>query len=410
MERRRLAVFDVEGVLIPKRRYLLFGVGRKLGLSNFARLVLFGVFYELGLISLKSAMKHVFRVFKGFSVDEFLQIFKQVPLLPGVREVFERLSSTGWKTALISSGLPSFVVRDLASTLGADYALGFELEIIDDVVTGEIWGDTIEHDGKLAVLRRILETERLTPKDCAVVADDRNNAPIMLPKMLKIGYNPDFKIRMKADYVVTGYPLEILSIIQGQPKTRRLPSKNDVLREIIHASGIAIPVLSSLIGIYTTAYFILFVTAFYVISELTIMEKSSLPVISSITRHATTPEELYEFRAAPLFFAFGILLTLLLFPSPASSAAIVIFALGDSTASLFGKMFGKRTLPFNKGKTLEGSLIGFVFASSAATFFVNPFMAASGAAVAMLIESLPLPINDNLVLPLVTGTLLTFMR
>jgi HAD superfamily phosphoserine phosphatase-like hydrolase len=355
-------------------------------------------------------MKQVFRVFKGFRADELVQIFKQVPLLPGVREVFEKLKSTGWETALISSGLPSFVVQDLASTLGADYAFGFELEIIDDVVTGEIWGDTIEHNGKLAVLRRILETEGLTPKDCVVVADDRNNGPLMLPKTLKIGYNPDFIIRMKADYVVTGYPLEILSIIQGQPKTRRPPSKNDVLREIIHASGIAIPVLSSLIGIYTTAYFILFVTAFYVISELAIMEKSSLPVISSITRHATTPEELYEFRAAPLFFAFGILLTLLLFPRPASNAAIVIFALGDSTASLFGKMFGKRTIPFNKGKTLEGSLIGFVFASSAAAFFVNPFMAASGAAAAMLIESLPLPINDNLVLPLVTGALLTFMR
>jgi dolichol kinase len=298
----------------------------------------------------------------------------------------------------------------LASTLGADYAFGFELEIINDVVTGEIWGDTIEHDGKLAVLNRILEAEGLTPKDCIVVADDRNNAPIMLPKMLKIGYNPDFIIRMKADRVVTGYPLEILSIIQGQPKTRRLPSKNDVLREIIHASGIAIPFLSSLIGIYTTAYFILFMSAFYVISELTIMEKGSLPVISSITRHATTPEELYEFRAAPLFFAFGILLALLFFPRPASDAAIVIFAVGDSTASIFGKMFGRRTLSFNKGKTLEGSLIGFVFASLAAAFFVNPFMAASGAAVAMLIESLPLPINDNLVLPLVTGALLTFMR
>jgi dolichol kinase/phosphoserine phosphatase len=409
VEKRRLAVFDVEGVLIPKRRYLLFEVGRKLRFSQFARIVLFGVFYELGLISLKSAMKHVFRVFKGFPADEFLRVFEQVPLLPGVKEVFEKLSSTGWKTALISSGLPTFVVRDLASTLGADYAFGFELEIKDAIVTGEIWGDAIEHDGKLAILNRILDTEGLTPKDCIVVADDRNNASIMLPKMLKIGYNPDFTIRMKADYVVTGYLNGILSVIHGQPETRRLPSKNDVVREIIHASGIAVPVLSSLIGVYTIVYFILFVTALYVVSELSIMEKRNLPVISSITRHAATPEELYEFRAAPIFFAFGILLTLLLFPRPASSAAIVIFAVGDSTASLFGKMFGRHTLSFNKGKTLEGSLIGFVFAFSAAAFFVNPLMAASAAAVAMVIESLPLPINDNLVLPLVTGALLTFM-
>jgi dolichol kinase len=45
-----------------------------------------------------------------------------------------------------------------------------------------------------------------------------------------------------------------------------------------------------------------------------------------------------------------------------------------------------------------------------AAFFVNPFMAASGAAAAMLIESLPLPINDNLIIPLLTGVLLIFMR
>ncbi|MGD0159809.1 MAG: haloacid dehalogenase-like hydrolase [Candidatus Bathyarchaeia archaeon] len=409
MERRRLAVFDVEGVLIPKRRYLLFEVGRKLRFSQFIRIALFGVFYELGLISLKSTMKHVFRVFKGFSQDELIQIFKQTPLLPGVKEVFEKLHSTGWKTALISSGLPNFVVNDLASTLGADYAFGFELGVRDGVVTGEIWGDSIEHDGKLTILKRILETEGLTPKDCVVVVDDRNNASLMLPEILKIGYNPDFIIRMKADHVVTGYPLEVLSIIQGQPKTHRLPSKNDAVREIIHASGIAVPFLSSLIGIYPVAYFILFVTAFYVISELTIMERGNLPVISSITRHATTPEEQYEFRAAPIFYAFGILFTLLLFPRPASYAAIVIFVFGDSAASIFGKMFGRNVLAFNKGKTLEGSLFGFVFAFSAAVFFVNPFIAASGAAAAMLIETLPLPINDNLVLPLVTGALLTLL-
>jgi phosphoserine phosphatase len=409
MEGRKLAVFDVEGVLIPKRRYLLFEVGRKLGFSQFARIVFFGVFYELGLISLKSTMKHVFRVFKGFPVNDFLRIFRQVPLLPGVGEIFKKLKSTGYKTALISSGLPNFVVQDLASTLEADYAYGFDLETKGSLVTGEISGDTIEHNGKLLVLRKILEAEKLTPKDCIVIADDRNNASIMLPDTLTIGYNPDFLIRMKANYVVTGYPIETLSIIQGQPKTPRSPSQNDALREIIHASGATIPILSSLIGVYIITYFILLVTAFYIISELTIMERRSLPIISSITRHASTAEELYEFRAAPIFFAAGILLTLILFPRPANYGAIAIFTIGDSTASIFGKKFGKRPVWFNKGKTLEGSLIGFMFAFSAALFFVNPFIAVSGAAVAMVIESLPLPLNDNLVLPLATGALLTFM-
>lgn len=72
-----------------------------------------------------------------------------------------------------------------------------------------------------------------------------------------------------------------------------------------------------------------------------------------------TQAELHEFAAAPLYFAVGILLTLLLFPLQVSSAAIAMFALGDSTASLFGNLLSKTALPFNKGKSLEGSLFGF---------------------------------------------------
>jgi HAD superfamily phosphoserine phosphatase-like hydrolase len=410
-EKRRLAVFDVEGVLIPKNRYLLFEVGRNLDYSKFTRIVLYGALYELGLVSIKSAMKRVFKFFEGFQVKELLRIFRQIPLVPGVKELFEKLRSDGWKTALISSGLPTFVVRDLASTLNADYAFGFELGTEDGVLTGEIWGDVIEHNGKLAILTRILETEGLTPEDCVVVADDRNNAPILLPKMLKIGYNPDFAVRVKADYVVNGHPLEILSLMKGQTKRARTwPSKNEMFRETIHACGFTIPVLSSLIGLYAITVLILLITLSYIASELTMMEKKSLPIISSITRHAATSEEFYEFRTAPIFFALGILLTLLLFPAPASSAAIATFAIGDSTASISGKMIGNRTLPFNKGKTLEGSVVGFFFAFLAAALFISPFRALSAAAVAMAIESLPLPLDDNLVVPLITGAMLSFVR
>jgi dolichol kinase len=86
-----------------------------------------------------------------------------------------------------------------------------------------------------------------------------------------------------------------------------------------------------------------------------------------------------------------------------NGAAIAIFALGDSTASLFGGLISKNPLPFNKGKTLEGSLVGFFFAFLAGSFFVSPVLALIGAAVAMTIESLPLPVNDNILIPSLTG-------
>jgi dolichol kinase len=67
------------------------------------------------------------------------------------------------------------------------------------------------------------------------------------------------------------------------------------------------------------------------------------------------------------------------------------------------------SLPFNKGKTIEGSLAGFVFAFLAGTFFVSPLLALVGAAIAMTIEVLPLPINDNVSVPILTGAALTLI-
>jgi dolichol kinase len=85
-----------------------------------------------------------------------------------------------------------------------------------------------------------------------------------------------------------------------------------------------------------------------------------------------------------------------------------MYCLGDSTASLFGGLLST-SLPFNKGKTWEGSVAGFFFAFLAGTFFVSPLLALVGAAIAMTIEVLPLPVNDNILVPVITGAALTFL-
>jgi HAD superfamily phosphoserine phosphatase-like hydrolase len=398
----KLVVFDVEGVLIPKNRFL-FEIGKSLGLPQLMKVLLFGFLYETGLISLKSALKRIFSSLRGIKLERLMQIAEKVPVIPNAKEVFDQLRAQGCKTALISSGVPAIIVTQIATKLGADYGFGFDMDVNNEVFTGEIWGDVIERNGKRHVLSQILKTEGLSPSDCVVVADDRNNAAIFLCEIRKIGYNPDFRILIKADTVVTGKLPKILPVINGEPELRALPSRNDVLREIIHASGVFVPVLCSVIGVPAVALIICAVVAFYAVSELLRMGGKNLPFISTVTRHAASQTELYEFTAAPIYFAVGILLTLLLFHAPISSAAIAIFALGDSTASLFGSLIPKKSLPFNKGKTLGGSLSGFFFAFLAGSFFISPVQALIGAAVAMTIEYLPLPVNDNVLIPLFTG-------
>jgi phosphoserine phosphatase len=404
----RLVVFDVEGVLIPKNRFI-FDVGRILGASKLLKMLVIGFLYEIGVFPLKNALKKIFKIMRGVEIETLRCVFDEIPSKPQLVNLFSQLKIRNCKTALISSGLPTVIVEKLASIVGANYAFGIEVGVNDAALTGEIWGDTIEPNGKFKVLSQILAAEGLKLEDCVVVADDRNNSCIFLSGIQKIGYNPDFMLRVKADKVVNGKLSEILPIIYGKPKKRSMPSKNSVIRETIHASGFFIPVIADLIGIPLVALMICVVSATYLISELSRMNKKNLPVISTITRNAASPAERYEFASAPLYFALGILLTLIIFPAPVNGAAVAIFTLGDSTASLFGGLVSKKPLPFNKGKTVEGSLTGFFFAFLAGAFFVSPVLALIGAAVAMAIESLPSPVNDNILIPLGTGLVLLLL-
>jgi len=406
-QKTRLVVFDVEGVLIPKNRFF-FEVGKSLGLLKLIKILFFGFLYESGILKLDSTFKHIFKDLKGIKLETLVTIFSKIPATPYLQSFFCQLKSRNCKIALISSGLPSIIVKKLSDILGADYAYGIEVETNNGKLTGQIAGDVIEKSGKLKILREILNQEGLQLADCIVLADDRNNSCIFMPEVLKIGFNPDFIIRVKADRVVNGKLSSVLPIIDGEAHQRSFPSANDLVREDIHAAGFFMPVIAGFIGIPIVASIILLIAIIYTTSELFRLDGRELPFVSTITRHAASQSELYGFAAAPLYFAAGILATLVLFPSNAGAAAIAIFCLGDSTASLFGGLIST-SLPFNKGKTWEGSLAGFFFAFLAGTFFVSPLLALVGAAIAMTIEVLPLPINDNILVPIITGLALTLL-
>ena len=182
-----------------------------------------------------------------------------------------------------------------------------------------------------------------------------------------------------------------------------------MIREVIHASGFFVALAAMRFGVYIVAFLLFLTTLTYMAAELARVERKNIPLISSITLNATALSERYEFVLAPIFLALGIILSLILFPTPINYASIAIVSLGDSTASIFGKIFGKTSVPFNKGKSLEGSIAGFAFAFFGAAFFLHPLQAFIGAIVSTVVESLPLPINDNLSTPLATGAILTLL-
>ena len=96
----------------------------------------------------------------------------------------------------------------------------------------------------------------------------------------------------------------------------------------------------------------------------------------------------------------------MLFNIPIAVAALLFLSIGDSFAALGGKLFPKVIIG---NKTLSGTLCGLVI-SLIVVLMINqsllPAVIFSGAIAAMGIELIPLRTNDNLTIPIFSGSVM----
>jgi glycerol-3-phosphate acyltransferase PlsY len=100
-------------------------------------------------------------------------------------------------------------------------------------------------------------------------------------------------------------------------------------------------------------------------------------------------------------------LTILLFERTVATAALLILACGDTAASLVGRALGGYRLGTHK--TLTGTLAFMITAFLVALPFFPPAMALTGAIIAAVTECLPLPLDDNITIPLSAGLSFTLL-
>jgi len=97
--------------------------------------------------------------------------------------------------------------------------------------------------------------------------------------------------------------------------------------------------------------------------------------------------------------AIGAALAVLFFPGRIAAIGILYAALGDAAAALVGRRFGRHA--YRPGRTIEGTAA--FFATSLLIGWAAPgagFLAAIAAAAAVtLVEAAPIPIDDNVLIP-----------
>ena len=184
----------------------------------------------------------------------------------------------------------------------------------------------------------------------------------------------------------------------------------EVFRKLINLCISLIPLFVDKISYWGTIFLLFLALFIYCISEILRLSGTQVPIISKITEVAARKRDENKFVLGPVTLVLGIISALLLWENDAARIGIYALAFGDGLASLFGKLFGKRRIPFTSGKTYIGSITCFV------AVFISSFCVCKNllyslliAFVAMVLEMLPLKDFDNVLLPVCIGALAQFL-
>ncbi len=177
----------------------------------------------------------------------------------------------------------------------------------------------------------------------------------------------------------------------------------EVLRQLIHASGIFILVLG--IFLKPEALILLCIIMVIFAEMVFILDKyHHIYIFSTILDNCKRKEDERGF----LYFFIGIIATLYIFSfnMAIANSGILMLLLGDSASTIVGRRFGRHRLPFKVTKSVEGSLAFIVVGFLSALTLLPILPALIGAFVGALTEVYS-PIDDNIPVPIISALAIT---
>jgi len=192
--------------------------------------------------------------------------------------------------------------------------------------------------------------------------------------------------------------------MRGGSDATAAPLVFEVRRKFIHLIPLSIPLVSTFDILQKRELLIVVgVAAFLALSiDLARMRRGAVSrIFSQMFGSLLRAGERRTFIGSS-YYLLGIFLALLMFPKPVAEASMYILIIGDTMAAIVGMTWGRTKI---WGKSLEGSLAFFLSSCAVLAILgrVGPQIAVVGALVATIVELLPLPVNDNLTIPISSG-------
>ena len=207
---RRLVAFDMDSTLIQTEVIdelaRLAGVGPQVSSITESAM--------RGEIDFQESFRRRVALLKGLPASALQTVVDTVPLMDGAERLIGTLRRLGYKTAILSGGF-TFMGLALQERLGIDYVHCNELDIVDDVVTGEVKTEIVDGARKAQYLKTIAEFEGLSMDQVIAVGDGANDLPMLRLAGLGIAFRAKPLVRAGARQALSTMGLDGILYLLG---------------------------------------------------------------------------------------------------------------------------------------------------------------------------------------------------
>jgi len=154
-----------------------------------------------GELDFAASLRQRVATLKDADANILQQVRDELPLMPGLTQLVQKLQALGWHIAIASGGFTYFA-EYLRDKLHLSAIAANELEIRDGKLTGEVLGQIVDAQFKAQTLRKLAEKYEIAEGQTVAIGDGANDLPMIAAASLGIAYHAKPKVNEKTEVTI----------------------------------------------------------------------------------------------------------------------------------------------------------------------------------------------------------------
>ncbi|MCU5771914.1 phosphoserine phosphatase [Erwiniaceae bacterium BAC15a-03b] len=154
-----------------------------------------------GELDFAASLRQRVATLKDADANILQQVRDELPLMPGLTTLVQKLQALGWQVAIASGGFTWFA-EYLRDKLHLSAVVANELEIRDGKLTGEVIGQIVDAKFKAQTLLNLAKKYEIAEGQTVAIGDGANDLPMIAAASLGVAYHAKPKVNEKTEVTI----------------------------------------------------------------------------------------------------------------------------------------------------------------------------------------------------------------